>query len=429
LSEDSSITPSAAERLNRGCYCVGVDVPALFAWLERDLKSRGLKSSIVTTHPHLFSAAPVFVTQDYLASIAVIIEAVERVIDLPRYRDAVLERAPPIARPAPPTRGGLLSYDFHITETGPKLIEINTNAGGAMLNAVLVRAQHACCGEVQQLFDSSSALALEQALVDVFLEEWRLARGDTPLATVAIVDDGPEEQYLYPEFLLFQRAFEAQGVAAVIADPTELRHLDGAMWYGQQRVDMLYNRLTDFYLENPAHRAVGDAYMADAAVVTPHPHAHAIYANKRNLTVLSDRSALRELGVDDETAAVLLHSIPPTFAVSEGSADRWWSERKQWFFKPARGYGSRGSYRGGKMTRKTFSEILQDDYVAQALVPPSERWRNDGSEPHPLKLDLRSYAYAGRILLTAARLYQGQTTNFRTPGGGFAPVYVASDRL
>jgi hypothetical protein len=27
----------------------------------------------------------------------------------------------------------------------------------------------------------------------------------------------------------------------------------------------------------------------------------------------------------------------------------------------------------------------------------------------------------------AARLYQGQTTNFRTPGGGFAPVYSFDD--
>ena len=27
----------------------------------------------------------------------------------------------------------------------------------------------------------------------------------------------------------------------------------------------------------------------------------------------------------------------------------------------------------------------------------------------------------------AARLYQGQTTNFRTPGGGFAPVYSSVD--
>jgi hypothetical protein len=29
----------------------------------------------------------------------------------------------------------------------------------------------------------------------------------------------------------------------------------------------------------------------------------------------------------------------------------------------------------------------------------------------------------GTVLLAAARLYQGQTTNFRTPGGGFAPVF------
>jgi hypothetical protein len=32
--------------------------------------------------------------------------------------------------------------------------------------------------------------------------------------------------------------------------------------------------------------------------------------------------------------------------------------------------------------------------------------------------------YDGMIQLMAARLYQGQTTNFRTAGGGFAPVYL-----
>ena len=41
-----------------------------------------------------------------------------------------------------------------------------------------------------------------------------------------------------------------------------------------------------------------------------------------------------------------------------------------------------------------------------------------------LKLDVRSYAYDGKTILLAARMYQGQTTNFRTSGGGFAPVYT-----
>ena len=40
------------------------------------------------------------------------------------------------------------------------------------------------------------------------------------------------------------------------------------------------------------------------------------------------------------------------------------------------------------------------------------------------KTDVRLYTYDGQILLTAARLYQEQTTNFRTPGGEFAPVFV-----
>lgn len=41
----------------------------------------------------------------------------------------------------------------------------------------------------------------------------------------------------------------------------------------------------------------------------------------------------------------------------------------------------------------------------------------------PLKFDVRNYVYEDAVQWVAARLYQGQTTNFRTPGGGFAPVY------
>jgi hypothetical protein len=51
----------------------------------------------------------------------------------------------------------------------------------------------------------------------------------------------------------------------------------------------------------------------------------------------------------------------------------------------------------------------------------------DGAESD-LKLDLRAYVYRGAIQLLAARLYAGQTTNFRTPGGGFAPVFVAPEK-
>ena len=41
-----------------------------------------------------------------------------------------------------------------------------------------------------------------------------------------------------------------------------------------------------------------------------------------------------------------------------------------------------------------------------------------------LKFDIRAYTYGGQIQLLAARTYNGQTTNFRTEGGGFSPVVV-----
>ena len=46
----------------------------------------------------------------------------------------------------------------------------------------------------------------------MFMQEWRLARGTEPLRTIAIVDDAPREQYLFPEFLLIQKLFEARGI-------------------------------------------------------------------------------------------------------------------------------------------------------------------------------------------------------------------------
>ena len=41
-----------------------------------------------------------------------------------------------------------------------------------------------------------------------------------------------------------------------------------------------------------------------------------------------------------------------------------------------------------------------------------------------MKVDVRNYVYDGNVQLLAARLYQGQTTNMRTAGGGFAPVFM-----
>lgn len=414
-----------AERLNRGCQCVSLDHARLRAELERDPRDGALLATIGATRPHLFADSVAFVAARHLATIARFVAAVERVVALPGWQQRVLAAAPPNARVASPASGVFLGYDFHIAPEGPRLIEINTNAGGGLLNVALARAQRACCAEVvplEQAVASGAASDPEAAFVAMFRAEWRAMRGERPLRSIAIVDEAPQAQYLLPEFLLFQRLFERHGYAAYICDPAALSFDAGALRLDGEPIDLVYNRLTDFDLDEPAHAALAEAWCRQAAVITPHPRAHALYADKRNLALLCDEAFLVACGVDADTRAILRECVPPTQRVRAEDADTLWRNRRELFFKPATGFGSRAAYRGDKLTRGVFQDILAGDYIAQRLVPPGARRLAVGGVPTELKMDLRAYAYRGEVQLAAARLYRGQTTNFRTPGGGFATV-------
>lgn len=411
-----------AEQYNRDCHCVTLDRQALRAALWQRENGAALYRMVTEERPYLFADSPVFIPDASLRRQERIIAAVERVVALPAYRQRVLAYAPATAQFVPQALGVFLGYDFHVGPAGPKLIEINTNAGGALLNALLARV-HAACPDCEGR-SSGGAAEPEQAFWQMFLQEWRLERGNEPLRRIAIVDETPYSQFLLPEFLLFQQLFQQNGMEALICDPSELHWRDGGLYGEGQRIDLVYNRLTDFALSTPASRPLREAYLAGAVVLTPHPRAHALYADKRNLVVLTDEAALREMGVDEETRELLLDGIAHTEPVRPEQAHALWAARKRLFFKPAAGYGSKAAYRGDKLTRRVFEEILQGDYVAQALVSPSERRLAVGAGAEDFKLDLRHYVYQGQTQLLATRLYQGQTTNFRTPGGGFAPVLV-----
>ena len=121
---------------------------------------------------------------------------------------------------------------------------------------------------------------------------------------------------------------------------------------------------------------------------------------------------------------MLRRGIPRTVPVTASNGEDLWQQRRQWFFKPVAGHGSKGVYRGSKLTKSTFARILESDYIAQTYVPPSGRLVLVDGAREVLKVDVRLYTYRGTLLLAAARLYRGQTTNFRTPGGGFAPLLL-----
>ncbi len=414
-----------AKFLNAHCACRTFDPGLLRTKLESDELLKGLYGQLTEGRPNLFSATSVFISVDQLAAMTSTIKAIEETIRNPRFRTLALGRAPLISHKDRGPSGVFMGYDFHLSDDGPKLIEVNTNAGGALLNLELAKAQQECCQETDVFFKHRAELMnMDKIFYEMFARDWELQRGPAKLSVIAIVDTNPEGQYLYPEFLLFQRLFQKFGVKAVIAAPEDLRFHDGSLWHGGEKIDLIYNRLTDFYLAEDAHGLIRAAYEQDAIVLTPSPHHHAQYANKLNLVTLSNEPSLNDLCVPEATKEILLAGIPKTEEVSVDHADELWERRRGLFFKPASGYGSKATYRGDKITRRVWDEILGGQYVAQALVPPSKRLIQKDGERTDLKVDLRAYVYNGELQLLAARLYSGQTTNFRTSGGGFAPVFV-----
>ncbi|MBL0163061.1 MAG: hypothetical protein IPP82_05295 [Xanthomonadales bacterium] len=414
----SCVPDYSADALNENCFCVASDPSELRAELESLLAARGVSASMAQTHPHLFASLPVYVPPLAIKQIASVVEAVDAIAMLPAFREAVMAWAPAIARKDPGSPGGLLGLDFHLTANGPRLIEINTNPGGVLLNAMLAQAQRICMPK--QMVATSDPSGVDDAIIEIIKTEWHLQRGTRELASIAIVDESPTGQYLYPEFLLFQDLFRRHGYEAEICTPQALDHQDHRLELNGRPLDLIYNRLTDFALQKPENHALREAYVAGDVALSPHPHAHALYADKRNLILLGNANFLAQAGASPGTLDTLSNAIPMTRLVSADNRDWLWVNRRDFFFKPAGGYGSRAAYRGDKLTRRVWDEIAAAAYVAQAIVKPSERRTSESGSP--LKVDIRCYAYRGKALLYAARLYQGQTTNFRTPGGGFAPV-------
>lgn len=375
-----------------------------------ELSLNDLSAELLAERPHLFAVASVPIAAVDLARMQELIVAVERVVALPYW--AELTQTPKVGdqRKSPWDAGDTLlqpagvfmGYDFHLTPHGPQLIEINTNAGGGLLAALQ---------------------AGRDEVLAAYVAMFRAECGSHELKTLAIVDEAPATQYLYPEFLGFRQLFAAHGIEVIICAPDELLLCHGNLWYEEKKLDLVYNRLTDFAFAAAPQAVLREAWR-QGVLITPNPTLHARYADKKNLIALTDAARLESWGVDVATREVLLSAIPRTEAVTAARADEFWQRRRELFFKPAQGYGSKGSYRGEKVTKRVFEEILAGDYVAQAFAPPSNVAVEVAGELTQLKVDVRNYVYRGAVQLVAARLYQGQTTNFRTPGGGFAKVIV-----
>ena len=375
-----------------------------------------------------YSAATVIALEaEHFATIQRTVAQLFRLAHSPAYQALLDADAEPVVRHAPRNFGVFMGYDFHLTPHGPRLIEVNTNAGGALLNGLHTAALCNPATLACLCSDLLPVATLEQKIVETFIAEFAAVRGPAArLARVAIVDDRPQEQFLYPEFELFQSLFARAGIEARIADTRALAPAPGGgVALDGWPVELVYLRDTDFALAAERTRVLREAYLASSVVVTPSPREHFLLADKRRLTLFSCESSLRSLGVAADDARWLATVIPETRRLADLGTDAAWRSRAEWVFKPAALFGSRAVYRGDKISRKKFETIAQESsYVAQRRVEPGLVTVETSNGSRAMKFDVRAYAYRDRVLLLGARVYEGQVTNLRSPGGGFSAICV-----
>ncbi len=318
----------------------------------------------------------------------------------------------------------LMAYDFHITPEGPKLIEINTNAAMFLIADVLNQIQ-----DVHSEFKNHSIDWLKKAFLTDF-QQWSHRPSAEP-QKVVITDEDIIHQNRYIEFLMFQDLFTDWGWNPELIDFDQLKQNPHDLSLSTpkgEKIDLLYNRYCDFYLNQPASQLLQNAFINQSCCITPHPYEYHLLADKKRMVNLSSPHFLDHLDTElHATERTLLQQvIPRTVEIqSYSSPSQLWSERKKLFFKPQNLYGGKSVYRGEGLTHKILSRAYEENFLVQKYIPPPEpQFYDSDRNPKGWKYDVRFYVYQDQIQNITCRIYQGQVTNFTRPFSGFAVLKI-----
>ncbi|PIS09913.1 MAG: hypothetical protein COT73_12240 [Bdellovibrio sp. CG10_big_fil_rev_8_21_14_0_10_47_8] len=298
-----------------------------------------------------------------------------------------------------------MSYDFHVTSTGGlKLIEVNTNAAFLAMGYEMYQFRQRPLPVAD--FD------FEEIKRNILLEMSLNGKSSAGSFSVAIIDEEPTQQRMYIEFLVYKSWFEKWGWPTEIYDYRNVN----------DRAQFIYNRLTDFYLSDESSRNLKDRFLKRDVCLSPNPFEYLLLADKQRMIDWSLEKFWQDLPELSHLKSVVQKSLCLTKDLDSYQAEDIWAQRKGLFLKPKRAFGAKQSYRGASISRKAFDEITGKDFIAQEYIPAPEVTFKTPEGPQTFKYDLRFYVYQNRIQIAVARIYQGQVTNLRTPGGGFAPI-------
>ena len=281
-------------------------------------------------------------------------------------------------------------------------------------------------------------LPVQDRQVAVMLRAFReWGRDTTP--TVAIVDW--KGLPTVSEFEMFRDRFAAQGVRAVICDPTELEYRERRLYASGTKVNLVYRRVltSELLAHGDEGGALARAYL-DGDVCVVNTFRAKLLHKKMSLALLSDvryaslYTPAQRLAIDAHVPWTRkVRPRPTTYRGRDVDdlADHVAKHRDDLVLKPNDEYGGKGVVLGWTVDQHEWEQALEaaltQSYVVQEAVPvPRESFpvALDGVRYLDLAMDMDPYVFEGRASGCLTRLSSSALLNVTAGEGSVVPTFV-----
>ncbi|MDK2918366.1 MAG: hypothetical protein PWQ37_1099 [Candidatus Petromonas sp.] len=275
---------------------------------------------------------------------------------------------------------------FYDDDNNFKFCELNADGSSAMNETnVLERIfmETKAVEEIKKEYDLEYK-ELVYKWVKESIEIYRSWGGEKDNPNVAIVDF--EGAKTINEFKEFQRAYIKWGCKAEIVDPRRLKYMDGKLYFGDMKIDLIYRRLVTGELMKK-YDELGEfikGYKNGAACFVG-PIRSQIIHNKIIFKILHDEDTLSFL--EDAEKEFVKRHIPYTAEFTDEVYNNVLNNKEKYVLKPKDLYASKGVYLGIDLSqeewKRKLEECLNNDYLVQEFVMPYEKKMvefNDGGE-------------------------------------------------
>lgn len=222
---------------------------------------------------------------------------------------------------------------------------------------------------------------------------------------IAIVDF--TETGITAEFEAFRDAYKNKGYNAIIADPRDLKYVDGYLYYKDMKIDLIYRRIVTVEFIEKA-KEIPDliqAYRAGAVCVIGSLKSQIMH-NKIIFKILHDKDTLEFL--TEEEGKFIKEHIPYTgeFMEDEKIFNKVKDNKDAYIIKPMDSFASQGVYAGRDYNEKEWEDILKSawnkDYLFQEFIEPPTQlfilFDEDGNiDVKDFKLNIGIYMYNGKF--------------------------------